>query len=113
MQDLKPTLENLKSLTDEDSPYVQGLDQALQEIASAARTISDLQNMPQMQKIDTALNEITETARLIRTMEDSQQMMNFNYAMEELTSAARAVRILADAIERQPEILLRGKISNQ
>ena len=66
-----------------------------------------------MQKIDTALNEITETARLIRTMEDSQQMMNFNYAMEELTSAARAVRILADAIERQPEILLRGKTSNQ
>jgi paraquat-inducible protein B len=99
MAELRQTVQDLKP----------ALDTALQELARAAKTVSELQDLPQMQRLDTALSEISEAASTIRNLEDTPQMMNLNTAMEELASAARAVRILADAIERQPEILLRGK----
>lgn len=109
LRGMKTTLENLKHIVDDDSPYLRGMEEALTEITSAARTLSNLQEIPQMQKLDTALDEITLAARQVRTLEDSPQMMNLNTAMEELARASRAVRILADTIEQQPEILLKGK----
>lgn len=41
--------------------------------------------------------------------EDSPLVYNLNNALQELARAARAIRQLADTIERQPEILIRGK----
>jgi paraquat-inducible protein B len=113
LREMKLTMENIKELTDHDSPYVEEFETVLVEIADAARTVSELQDMPQFQKLDAALNEITLAARQISTFEDSPQMTNLNTAMEELTHAARSVRILADAIERNPEILLQGKSLNE
>jgi paraquat-inducible protein B len=113
LRELKLAMENIKGLTDENSPYTQGLESALEEITEAARTISGIQDMPQLQKLDVALNDISLAARKISTFEDSPQMTNLNNAMEELTRAARSVRILADAIERNPEILIQGKSLNE
>lgn len=112
-RELKLAMENIKELTDENSPYIRGFETLLEEIADAARTISEIQDMPQLQKLDAALNDISLAARQISTFEDSPQMTNLNSAMEELTRAARSVRILADAIERNPEILLQGKSPNE
>jgi paraquat-inducible protein B len=109
LQGMKRTLENLRNLTAEDSPYLRDLEQAIRDVSNAAQAVSGLQDSPQMQKLDLALDEIILAARQIRTLEDSPQLTNLNTAMEELAEAARAVRNLADAIDRQPEILLRGR----
>jgi paraquat-inducible protein B len=109
LDDMKAILENLRQITADDSPLLNDLDGAIKEVTTAAQTISNLQDMPQMQKLDSALSEIEMTARQLRTLEDSPQMINLNTAMEELADAARAVRNLADAIDRNPEILLRGR----
>ncbi|MEX2353807.1 MAG: hypothetical protein WD709_06430, partial [Gammaproteobacteria bacterium] len=107
--DLRQLLTDARRLVAEDSPQVQKLDTALDEIASAARTIRDLEQLPQMQRLDETLGEISAAARTIGTFEDSPQMYNLNTALEEISAAARAMRILADTLERNPESLLRGK----
>jgi len=113
LDDMKATLENLKRITADDSPLLTELDNAIQEVTTAAQTVSKLQDMPQMQKLDSALSEIELTARQLRTLEDSPQMINLNTAMEELADAARAVKNLAEAIDRKPEILLRGRTGGE
>jgi len=109
LTDMREVLAAFRRVIAEDSPHLQKLDAALDEIVSAAHTISNLEELPQMQKLDVALAEISEAARTVRTFEDSPQMYNFNTALEEISSAARAMRILADTLERNPEFLLRGK----
>jgi len=109
LQEMREALDDTRKIIGQDSPYLQKLDTALDEITSAAHTIGNLEELPQMQKLDIALGEISEAARMIRTIDDSPQMYNLNSALEEIASAARAMRILADALEQHPEAILRGR----
>lgn len=110
LDQMRELLDSAKKIIAEDSPHLHKLDTALDEISSAARTISNLENLPQMQKLDIALVEISEAARTVRTIEDSPQMYNFNTALDEIISAARSIRILADTLEQHPEAIFRGKV---
>lgn len=109
LAELKLILGEVKKLTASDSPQLIKLNTALDEIANAAKLISNLETMPQMQKLDIALTEISGAAKTIRTIKDSPELYNLNIALEEITDAARALQQLADTIEKQPEVLLKGK----
>jgi len=61
-----------------------------------------------------AQNTLRETEALLSDMkrlvdQDSAQIYNLNVALEEIVSAARSIRNFAETLERQPEILIRGK----
>lgn len=107
--EMELAFKNARQFMSEDSPHMHKLDVALEEIATAAHAISDLENISQMRNLNTTLEEIAKTARTIQDLQDTPQMYNLNIALEEIRKAARAVRELAETIERQPEALLKGK----
>jgi len=104
LRQMKLVLEDMKRVTSADSPQLQKLDTALDEITNAAISV---------RKFDETLDEVSAAARSIRTLEDTPQMYNLSVALEEISAAARAVRLLADALERNPESLLQGKSTGE
>jgi paraquat-inducible protein B len=78
----------------EDSPEIRKLNTAMTEISRAAE-------------------EIARAARTISELQDSPEVYRLNQALSEITNAARALRELAETVESQPESLLRGKKSDE
>ena len=87
------TFTTTNRLIAEDSPQIKNLNSAMVEISTAAQ-------------------ELAGAARTVSELPDSPEAYRLNQALEEITEAARALRELADAIESQPESLLRGKKTN-
>lgn len=106
LNELELTLKQLRELTDENSPQIRKLNTALDEIANAGRAVNKL---GESGKIEQALTEIAAAARMLRDLENSPEMYNLNVALEQITDAARALQTLADTLEQQPEALIRGK----
>ncbi len=78
---------NVAKLTRADSPPILALTRASEELAATAKALRDTAG------------------------EDSAATVNLNTMMQETTAAARALRVLAEAIETQPESLLKGRSS--
>lgn len=109
LDELKRMLQEVRQITAQDSPQIIKLNSALDEISNAGHMISRLDESAQMRKLDIALEEITGAARSIRNLEDSPELYKLTTALDEITDAARALQQLADTIEKQPEVLLKGK----
>lgn len=66
---------------------------------------------PLVQNLQRAANEVSRTAGALReaTSGDSNLMVGADRALDDLSRAARALRDLAEALEQQPDSLLRGR----
>ena len=91
---MNQTFVTTNRLIAEDSPQIKNLNSAMVEISTAAQ-------------------ELAGAARTVSELPDSPEAYRLNQALDEITTAARALRELADTIESQPESLLRGKQSNE
>ncbi|WP_137919733.1 MlaD family protein [Hydrogenophaga sp. 2FB] len=69
---------------------------------------------PLVQNLQRAANEVSRTAGALReaTSGDSNLMVGADRALDDLSRAARALRDLAEALEQQPDSLLRGRKVN-
>jgi paraquat-inducible protein B len=93
---LQPLADNTNKTLGSVDALAQNINRNVQPLADNTRsTLLDAQNA--LREIETLLNE------------DSTQIYNLNIALEEIVSAARSLRNFAEAIERQPETLLRGR----
>lgn len=70
---------------------------------------------PLVQNLQRAANEVSRTAGALReaTAGDSDLMIGADRALDDLSRAARALRDLAEALEQQPDSLLRGRKVNE
>jgi len=99
--------ENLQPLADNTNKTLGSVDALAQKINSNVQPLAEntrstlLDAQKALHEIETLLNE------------DSTQIYNLNVALEEIVSAARSLRNFAEAIERQPEILLRGRSTGE
>ncbi len=66
---------------------------------------------PLMNSVQQAADELSRSATALRaaTADDSATVQGLQRALADVSRAARAVRELSDAIEQQPESLLRGR----
>lgn len=66
---------------------------------------------PLVKNLQRAADEVARTAASLRetTSSDSTLMLGADRALEDLSRASRALRDLAEAIEQQPDALLRGR----
>lgn len=66
---------------------------------------------PLVQNLQRAAHEVSRTAGALReaTAGDSELMVGADRALDDLSRAARALRDLAEALEQQPQSLLRGR----
>jgi paraquat-inducible protein B len=66
---------------------------------------------PLMSSVQQAADELGRSAAALRaaTADDSATVQGMQRAMADVSRAARAVRELSDAIEQQPQSLLRGR----
>ncbi len=66
---------------------------------------------PLVKNLQRAADEVARTAASLRetTSRDSTLMLGADRALEDLSRASRALRDLAEAIEQQPDALLRGR----
>jgi paraquat-inducible protein B len=68
-------------------------------------------NAPLVTNLQRAADEVARTATALReaTSGDSRLMTGADQALGDLSRAARALRDLAEALEQQPDSLLRGR----
>ena len=68
-----------------------------------------------MKAFSEASSRVTVTMRQLEflTSEDSALLQQFSITMQELNRTLRSLRILADEIERNPQILLRGRTAEE
>lgn len=93
---LEPLADNTNKTLESVDLLAQNINRNVQPLTANTRsTLLDAQK---------ALGEIEKLVN-----EDSTQVYNLNIALEEIVSATRSLRNFAEAIERQPETLLRGK----
>lgn len=112
------TLNNTMKTVDE---LARNINNQLQPLAdNTSRTLGSVDLLAknlnrQVQPLaDNTRNTLLDAQRTLREIEallnqDSTQIYNLNIALEEIVSAARSIRNFAETIERQPEILLRGR----
>ena len=99
---------------------MDGLGQAAQSVNNTAEglgktsdQVSDLlaPNAPLVTNLQRAADEVARTATSLReaTSGDSRLMTGADQALGDLSRAARALRDLAEALEQQPDSLVRGR----
>lgn len=93
---LQPLAGNANKTLGSVDQLVQNVNRNVQPLAdNTIRALLDAQKT--LSEIEALLNE------------DSTQIYNLNIALDEIAIAARSIRNFAETIERQPEILLRGR----
>ena len=101
--ELREALSNFNKTMRESQKLIAALNRQAEPFAEQSRaTLAGIEKA--MLRLESAAAQIQGLAR-----EDSPTLYNLNVALEELSSAARSVRALADALERQPEAVLKGK----
>ena len=109
----------LHSLNDELPPLTRSLQQTLKETRQMVDHV-DRQIDPLVDKFDRAMDSFDAAAQTTRetlkqaqsfTAEDSRVQQQLSITLREMSKAATSVRQLADEIERDPQILLRGRSS--
>jgi paraquat-inducible protein B len=99
---------------------MEGMGQAAQSVDKTAtgvgRTSERVGEMlapdaPLVKNLQRAADEVARTATALRetTSSDSRLMLGADRALEDLSRASRALRDLAEALEQQPDALLRGR----
>ena len=99
---------------------MDGMGQAAQSVDKTAtgvgRTSDRVGEMlapdaPLVKNLQRAADEVARTATALRetTSSDSRLMLGADRALEDLSRASRALRDLAEALEQQPDALLRGR----
>lgn len=88
----RSTLTSLRETIQDSSAVLAQAEQTVKKIGGAADRASSL---------------IADTGEVVSA--DSRLLYDLSNTLQELANAARAVRGLADALERQPDALLRGK----
>jgi paraquat-inducible protein B len=82
-------------------------------LGRTSERVSDLlaPDAPLVQNLQRAADEVARTATALRetTSSDSTLMLGADRALDDLSRAARALRDLAEALEQQPDALLRGR----
>jgi paraquat-inducible protein B len=114
--ELHQSITALHASLDSFLQLVTNLDRQLEPVASNLNlTLNDAREA--LQKADMTLDDIRGTmAQADTTLQsadalfsDEQVLTALDSALNEITSAAYAIRILAEAINNQPESLIRGR----
>lgn len=111
---MKTVDELARNINEKLQPLADNTNRTLGSIDALARNInSNVQ--PLAENTRSTLLDAQKALHEIETLlnEDSTQIYNLNIALEEIVSAARSLRNFAEAIERQPEILLRGRSTGE
>ncbi len=107
---MKTVDELARNINDKLQPLANNANKTLGSVDALAQNIN--RNVqPVADSTRNALLDAQKTLGEIEILlnEDSTEVYNLNIALEEIVSAARSIRNFAEAIERQPEILLRGR----
>ncbi|WP_439587738.1 MlaD family protein [Hydrogenophaga sp.] len=117
---IDPLADELQRSLASTRKAMDGMGQAAQSVNSTAeglgRTSSQVSellapNAPLVTNLQRAADEVARTATALReaTSGDSRLMTGADQALGDLSRAARALRDLAEALEQQPDSLLRGR----
>ena len=91
----------------------QGADRQLERFGTASDRVSAVlaPDSPLLQDLQRAAAAVSQSAQSLgrATATDAPLLRNTERAMQDLSRAARALRDLAEALEQQPESLLRGR----
>ena len=112
-EELQRSLKSTTSAMSSLDKAARSVDQTAAGVGRTSDRVSDLlaPDAPLVQNLQRAANEVSRTAGALReaTAGDSQLMVGADRALDDLSRAARALRDLAEALEQQPEALLRGR----
>lgn len=115
-EELQQSISALRALLEDFRQLVTNLDRQIEPVASNVNlTLNDARKA--LQKAGTALDDVRGTMKQADTtlqsadalFSDEQVLTALDNALNEIASAAYAVRILAEAINNQPESLIRGR----
>jgi len=112
-EELQRSLKSTTSAMSSLDKAARSVDQTAVGVGRTSERVSDLlaPDAPLVQNLQRAANEVSRTASALReaTAGDSQLMVGADRALDDLSRAARALRDLAEALEQQPDALLRGR----
>ena len=112
-EELQRSLKSTTSAMSSLDKAARSVDQTAAGVGRTSDRVSDLlaPDAPLVQNLQRAANEVSRTAGALReaTAGDSQLMVGADRALDDLSRAARALRDLAEALEQQPDALLRGR----
>ena len=115
MDEAAATLRTTRSALEESTETLKAGRKTLASIDAGASNIAALTRADAgpVLALTRASEELAATARSLRAMsgEDSVTTARLNAVLKETTAAARALRVLAEAIDTQPDSLLRGRRS--
>ncbi|MBW0172645.1 MAG: MCE family protein [Hydrogenophaga sp.] len=116
-EELQRSLKSTTSAMGSLDKAARSVDQTAAGVGRTSERVSDLlaPDAPLVQNLQRAANEVSRTAGALReaTAGDSQLMVGADRALDDLSRAARALRDLAEALEQQPDALLRGRKVNE
>ena len=86
---------------------------AADQVGSAADQVGALANptSPLLQRVQQTADELARAAKALRsqTADDAPGVQQLSRALQDVSQAARALRELAELLDRQPDVLLRGR----
>ncbi|MGQ3003016.1 MAG: MlaD family protein [Hydrogenophaga sp.] len=115
--ELQRSLVSTRTAMDGMEKAAKSVNESAVGFGRTSERVSDLlaPDAPLVQNLQRAANEVSRTAGALReaTAGDSQLMVGADRALDDLSRAARALRDLAEALEQQPDALLRGRKVNE
>ncbi len=111
--ELQRSLVSTRKAMDGMGQAAQSVNNTAEGVGRTSKEVSDLlaPNAPLVTNLQRAADEVARTASTLRetTSGDSRLMTGADQALSDLSKAARALRDLAEALEQQPDALLRGR----
>ncbi len=111
--DLQRTLAGVRTALQQLGQAAQGVDRQAERFGNASDRVGALlaPDSPLVLNLQRSADEVAKSAASLRqaTAGDAPLVRNTERAMQDLSRAARALRDLAEALEQQPESLLRGR----
>lgn len=111
--ELQKSLATARSALERVGQSAQNLDRNVDKLGQTSDRVGELiaADSPVVQNLQLAIDEVGRTATALRqaTSSDSTLVRGSERALQDLSRAARALRDLAEALEQQPEALLRGR----
>ncbi|MDO9437871.1 MlaD family protein [Hydrogenophaga sp.] len=115
--ELQRSLTSTRTAMDGMSKAATSVDRTATSVGRTSDQVAQIlaPDAPLVQNLQRAANEVSRTAGALReaTAGDSELMTGADRALDDLSRAARALRDLAEAIEQQPQSLLRGRKVNE
>lgn len=112
-QRVEPLADELQRTLASTRAALDRVGRAAQDVGGSAQQVSALlaPDAPLVRNVQRAADEVARSAASLRqaTAGDSALMRGSERALADLSRAARALRDLAEALEQQPDALLRGR----